>query len=496
MATLPVNLLMQPHADYRADLIELHETLYEGGHRMRDALKHDHKGAYLHRRQLDNERIGDMTLRQLRVQKAGFASELGRIVGSLICSMFKKPPQIVASGPEAAFYNGLNADADGAGTPLAVILFKNALSNLLHHRGCLGAQMPEPKLYGGDFSQRKEAGDYDGRFVLYQAAYITDWGRDKHGRLAFVRIYACEDERPDGFRPPVARVHTWTYITQTAVTTYTFRQLCENGSLKPITDADYAVESQAIPHGYSRVPVAEMVFAREFWVADKLCDGQIKLFNSEADESWIRSLCAFPVACYSGDLPENWTVAKSPIHLLHFPAGGTFDFKSPAISDTHEKAIARERSDMYATLDAMALFLAAQSQNARQSADAKEMDSASSTNIIRMFADSEKAQVIEVLNMIREKRGDEATSVQLTGMDDIDGRPLMRAIQEATAFMGVNPPPSAKRYIVGKVALSACSDAPQSVREAIVSELDAATNVQEKETSFTPPSQKEPNNDD
>jgi hypothetical protein len=468
-----VRELLKTHSDYRPDLIAFHSTLYEGGQRFRDALKADREGRYLSPRMADADTVGKKTYRDLRIAKAQYSSEISRIVGNIISTAFKSPPEITATGSDEAYYVAMNDDCDGAGTDFSAFMWKALECGLLHRRSYLAPTFPE--MYASDAGQQAQAGGLDGKLAFYSAADVNLWLDDVRGVPVFRRVYTYEDVRQDGWRDAEYRLHTWSFVGRSDITTYTYRQPFKNGQLEPIPEQAIAEGGESRQHGYSRCPVSSLTFSEHFWVADKLSDGQIALFNSEADERFIRSQAAHPIPIITGQIPQGFRFFNDSVRANVLPPGCTFQYVGADASQAtwHETAITRERANMYAALDAMKLYLSTQPQNARQSGDAKKQDSESSVSLIRMFAAALKDCAMQPLRMIAEKRGKQV-EIDIKGLEvsDEDSAWLDDEIARAKEFLSMNPPAPASKHVMRSLSLTMCDDAPQDVVKDINETLD------------------------
>jgi hypothetical protein len=117
----------------------------------------------------------------------------------------------------------------------------------------------------------------------------------------------------------------------------------------------------------------------------------------------------------------------------------------------------------------MSLGIAAQSQNARQAASAKAMDSSHSTLFLAFAAALLEELILTCIRDIKAKRGS-SSPVTMEGLNKIDGRTIDLAIAEADAFIKLGPPESAKEWVIRSISTRMCAGAPQEVMDAIQTE--------------------------
>ena len=478
-----VGELLAPHPDYDADLIEQYQTWYDGGSRFREALSADRDGTYLSLRRADKDKLDDTyTYRKLRMSRAQYSSEIGRIIASMQATILRLPPVLVDTDE---YIQSLNADADGAGTDLKDLARQILECGLLHRRAYLAPTFPGIQTAAFDMEQAMDAGALDGRLRFYHARNVPWWSYAPDGRLQSVRIYTYQDIYSRGtWGKLLSREHRWTIIDDVSVIVYGYTQSASaNGRLLPVDKTKPARLVSEDAHGYVACPVREYQFGKSFWVADRLVDPQKRLFNSEADEAFIRSECAHPQRVIIGtpmatmDENGNEVVKGGPVYAVKFGEGaGDYKIVGPdaAQSQWHSTAIERDRANLYASLEALFLGNASQGQNARQAASAKAMDASHSTLFMAFAAALLEELLLTVVGDIKDKRGS-VTPVFLEGLNRIDGRTIEQAVSEAKAFMALSPPLAAARHVVGSVCMRIMAGASEEDQQAALSELKTMT---------------------
>jgi hypothetical protein len=470
--------LLTCHPEYDPDLIEEYQTWYDGGHRFQEALECDRVGRYLVLRRADKERLdANYTYRKLRISRAQYSSEIGRIIASMQATILRNPPTLV---DDDSYVRGLNADADGAGTDLKDLARQILECGLLHKRAYLGPTFPGSIAAGSmDMDQATRAGALDGKLRFYHARNVQWWNYAADGRLSSVRVYTCADQYSRGTWGTVtARVHKWAVIDDTQIVTYSYVQEAVNGRLVPLDKSKLVTFDGAVLHGFKQCPIREYQFGKAFWVADRLVPPQKRLFNSEADEAFIRSECAHPQRVINGspaatvDENGNHIVKATPVHALQFAEGqGDFKMVGPdaAQATWHGAAIERDRQNLYAALESLYLGLASQSQNARQAASAKAMDASHSTLFMAFAASLLESLILSTVGAIKEKRNSNSP-LTMEGLNKIDGRSLEQAMTEAQQFTALGPPEAAKEWIIRAISTRMCAGAPDEVMTKIQTE--------------------------
>lgn len=469
--------LLRAHQDYDADRIEEYQTWYDGGHKFQEALNEDRAGTYLVLRRADKEKLDNhYTYRKLRISRAQYSSEIGRIIASMQATILRNPPTLV---DDDDYVRGLNADADGAGTDLKDLARQILECGLLHQRAYLGPTFPGIVAQGMDLDQALKMGALDGKLRFYHARNVTWWSHAADGRLNAIRIYTCSDQYSRGTWGTVtARKHVWAIVDDKNITRYSYTQDAVNGRLVPLDKTKTATIEGIEAHGFTQCPIREYEFGKAFWVADRLVPPQKRLFNSEADEAFIRSECAHPQRVINGnpqattDENGNQVVKATPVHALQFLDGvGDFKMVGPDAAQAawHGAAIERDRQNLYAALESLYLGLASQSQNARQAASAKAMDASHSTLFMAFAASLLEALILGVIGDVKAKR-QSTTPLTMEGLNKIDGRSLEQAMLDAQQFITLGPPKTAKEWIIRAISTRMCAGAPDDVMTKIQTE--------------------------
>lgn len=540
-SSIPLKDLLAQHSEYnpidpntKIGLLQKHEDLYEGGRKFRQHIKN-----YLVKRSFEtsggqasnnpnvnpkaeniqqNNKLagggggsGEGCYDQ-RVKRAWYTPLVAGIIDFMVSAVFQNPPAIVAAAPaadgkrslfdslkskltswifgvaspstESAYWHQLNRNADGKGRDLAALLRAGLLEVMLHKRAYLMPTFPESD--AATVQQQREQGGLDAKICLLRAADVDDWQYDDDGNLVWIRVHRCELRRSTSYGQPDTELHRWTYITAAAV--YRYQIEWKTG--------DQPKDETLVPcialrfHDTGRLPVVPIRIPEGLWVMDRLSDTALSLFNRQSAATWTLDQMAFCLLVVASRKQMSDIIARD-ITGLHLDPTETATFTAPpaAIFDAQQKDIDRLKEDLFLAIQAMVLVAAAKDEQGRQSGVAKQRDFGTLTTLLEAFAGPVRDAIEEVVEMIRQERGDEGLVLAVQGLDKFDVQSLELKLKNAASFLAIQDiPEAAKTWTILDTSLAMTSNAPAEVREAVVQELmqrtkDAETKKSEGENN-------------
>ena len=374
-ASVEVKDIKKTHCEYYPELIRRYTAAYEGGHGFKSVAED-----LLIKRELEQK---NPRLFEMRLQRSDYINRAGGLLDFLKAAVFKSEPMIVTE-PENEYWFNLNADADGLGTSLPTLLRDALLSMTVNQRSYLLADFRE------SVNDPKAAGSADARMRVLDAEIVDDWGRDELGALTWVRLHTVDKVREnesDITSQPDVEHHKWIYITATEVVTY------EATSQKdqPLQDGDGPARIvSTVTHDFGELPVFEIKAGRGQWVMDRIFPVVKSLFNRESALTWQLDRQAFSqlvLNLLNASRIKDIMSGESSALLLE--PGENAGYITPPNTSFEEqfKDVDRLTKSLYEVVQALALNASAtQTQNARQSAKAKEMDRDPLQTLLQSFA--------------------------------------------------------------------------------------------------------------
>lgn len=458
-----VKQLLVNHPDYKPEKMQLYSDLMDP-----EAFEAN-KDRYLYKRPIEDiDTTPGKGIRARRLEAATYTPHLAALINYLITSVFNSAPAFVVVGGNA-FWSSLNDDADGAGHTLTETTKKVLLEGCVQGRSYISIDFPDGD-EATDLAQQKERGDLDGYFCLKGAANVTYWQKDEIGNLIYVRTYDI-DAIEDPYQGITGFLHTWTYIFSDHYQEYTAKQEIDaNGKPKPFGKDDVANAGPVKAHTLGAVPVIPIDVPH---IARLLAPLAKSLFNCEAAHDWLLQTSAYSQMHVATDNPVNKMVS-SELNAIVTEREGSIAFPSP--NPEHFAALSAQSDNklrnLYLCLQSMPLQMSSKDSGGRQSGSAKEIDFTFVQNLLAALAQAIKDMLRNAINLLKKARGEDALDIQIVGLDSFDVKGLMAKLELAQAAMELPLPKSAKKYVIGDLATTITSSAPQDVREAVQNEIE------------------------
>ena len=401
---VPVKTLLKPGPEYDAKVLELYDAMYAGGSKFEDV-----KPSLLVKREIERSG-GEAGARsyKMRLERAAYLNRLGGIIDFFCAKVFVNNPRVVpqATGPDAEYWESLNDDADGNGTPFATLCRQTLREMLISNRAYIKVNFDD------------EEDELQASISLKKAMEVDDWMFGKDGELEWVRCHAVDVERPmiATDEDKAQERHTWTFYTRTSVDIYEAR--------KPV-GTEWENEAVAIKideegeHDMEVVPFFDTKSDEGLWLVERLFDGIKALYNRESATQFALDQQCFAVPVLTTDdtagLPS---VQMSQLLALCLKTGEKFEFVAPnvqvfgALSDDIE----RLRQALYEVLQSVAMNAASIPQAGRLSGEAVDAFQSPMNTLVDAFAWPVKNAMKRMVEFLREYRGDEF-EVELEGFE-------------------------------------------------------------------------------
>src|SRR5579862_949938 len=293
-AALSVNdELLIYHADYRPDLLEQYQDIYEGGDRFEK-----HKTKYLRARAFE-QGPGAKAFRQQRLNSASYTNYSAQLIDWLVAATLQSQPQILAKGPpdKVTYYHSLNDNVDGTGKDLLSLCRSRLEQMMVHRRAYFCIDFPEASEEYPDLASQRKAGALDANICGLGAAEVEDWECDREGNLLWIRTHTTEPVRLKTWGPVAFERNTWSFITNEAIYEYEATRTIEDAR-KGIWQKDAVAKLKSeTAHSLGALPIIACPLDSCFWVMQRLYPLAVSIFNREAslDFALDTSALALPI---------------------------------------------------------------------------------------------------------------------------------------------------------------------------------------------------------
>jgi hypothetical protein len=410
-ASLLVKTLLQTHLEYDAGKLALFNALYEGGEafRAKPIMKQ-----MLIKRQIEYTSEGAAQWER-RCERAGYINRAGGLIDWFVASVFPEPLLLQPTGlseESTEYWDGLNLDADGAGTPFGT-LCRNALQEMLVNR------RPYFKLHFPESNT-------DARWSLLHSADVDDWLKTPEGALSMARVRGCDPVRSTIFDQPDKERWTWTYYTAQDVAIYE----AEKKIGETWRDEDKATLAAQERHDFKAPPLFDIRASRAQWAMARIYDVIRAVFNREAAITWALDMQAYAQPVLKTQDGRVVSIYGNELFALRLIPGEAYEYATPPanIFDPLFKDAERLRDDFHSVIQAMAINAAAIPQAGRLSGDAVSVMREPLQRLLESFAWPVREAAQRAVTALAEYRDEDPKSIELVGfdrpaeakMDDVD----------------------------------------------------------------------------
>jgi hypothetical protein len=399
---ITIEEISKTSSEYLSDKIELYSALYEGGDSFRKNKRVMDK--MLIRRKMESG-TGEGQYER-RKERAPYVNRAGGLIDWFVASVFPDDIEIIpGTGANAEYWESLNENADGIGTPFGTLCRQALLEMLVNRRSYFR------------LSFDSENDPNDARWSLFLAGSVDDWQRDEIGALSMVRAHGCEDVRSSPFKQPDRVRHTWTYYLPDAIAIYE----AEAEKHRGFQPTDKARLKGSVQHDFAGLPVFDVRAGRGQWAMDRIFDVVKAVFNREASIAWALDMQAYAQPVLNVQDGRQVSLCGSELHAIRLGIGETFGYAAPppSIFDPLFKDADRLNTDFHAVIQAMAINAAAIPQAGRLSADAVGEMRQPLRQLLLSFSWPIREAANRAIKALTEYRGEPDGSVTIEGMDRV-----------------------------------------------------------------------------
>lgn len=414
--------------------------LYEGGPRFKENIE-----KYLDKTQIEKQGSSGPARRQLdqedvnagqdawaasaalgaehwRQRKAStrYTNHVAGMLDHVVASVLKYRPRIEGPGD---YWRGLNENIDGFGSDFISFLRKLAIEILITGRPFVAIRGKEFPVPPANLAEFEAMGGGEMRLSIIRREEVTDWTQSD-GLYSMLRRYTRDAIRPNAYAAPDKDRHLWTFFVHGEISEYELVWETKRGDIPKET----AVLRKGEPrkHSFDGLPLEPATVMDGLHAMGRLMDPALKLFNQEANIEWCNSRHGSPTLVIKTNRQDLGSLVMSGMTALVLETTDTVEYlvadklKFEALFTQREQL----KRDLYEVFASMAQHAAVHAvQNARQSAQAKDMDREPFTLLLQTVADGLKDGVLKSLRKIAKLRGESPEKITITGLDLSDFTP-------------------------------------------------------------------------
>lgn len=379
---IPIDDLRATNAEYDSERLSQIDALYRGGKSFSDRVD-----SFLVRRpieqlgassEVNNTRESGMrqsnNIGQLHYERrkrlAFYTPRAAGLIDWLTAAVFRKEPEYINGGQ---YWSDLNKNCDGLGTDLPALARSVVKDIFQFQRGFFAVKFDAPNAIA---SESKTA---NARLIRIPSLSVDDWEKDEGGKYKWIRTYRKAMVRESPWSAKSKPVESWTFYTDLATYTY-----------EAVEDEKIAALVKADPHDFKRMPIFPVYAPDHMWVANRVFDICKAIFNREVSITYGLDELAYGLLVLTLESPDRVSslVDATVGALVMRPGeGAQFLAQTAQAFEPLFKDCERQKQALYEVIQALSINAAAtQTQNARQSAAAKQMDRDPLQTLLQSFS--------------------------------------------------------------------------------------------------------------
>jgi len=405
--TILVQDLQAVHPEYDSGRLAHCKALYHGGRIFAESLDE-----FLVKRKIEEK---DRSHYELRKRRSFYVPYSAGLLDWIAAAAFQDGVEVrVVSGDQEAvdYYESLNADADGRGTPITAIASRALLAAMTYGRAYVFPDFRHP------MSIATQPKTKDARLVLLDPVAIDDWEQDEEGFLEWSRMHVMERTRDEAahYKKAQDERHLWTFFDEKNITVY---ELLKKAGQRQEKIAK-RIESRA--HGLGLCPVFDVRSPENIWVMDRIFEVAVALFNREASLTWALDMSAYATLVLTLDQTQINQIVATELAALRLRVGESANYIAPpgGIYEPLFKDADRLKANLYEVVRTLGIDAAKVPQAGRMSGETISQMRAPLDVLLESFSQPVLEAIARLIDAVRRKRGDDDVEVEIVMGDDAE----------------------------------------------------------------------------
>ena len=446
------------HPEYVAHkaIWKQYKDLYAGGEQLRT-----NASLYLVRR---HKEPGDIY--QERLARVFYENYIGSIIDWYAATLMRCQPALLLGGSDPAahdFYSVLSNDCDLKGTGLNEFFRQRFVQALIC--GSSYAVVDFPKADGEARSRAEE--DASGRSRAYLVDYgpdeVINWNHDRLGGLDWIVLRTSCLQQSKVTDAKWEKETRWIYYDRENYRIY--RKAGESSPIELMDEGRHGLAS------LGRVPVFEIKVSEGLWLMNKSASLQLEHFNKSNALSWALTMGLFASPVVYSD--REWKQVVGESYYIQLGKDDRFGWTEPEgkVYQIAADNLENLRDEIYRVCYLM-IQSGESGTGARQSAVSRQLDFATTEEVLRAYGDTVKDAMRQVLWAIAAARQDGVT-IDVSGMDEFDIHDLGTELDDAQKLLSLGiESKTLKKELFKRLALKYLSDARQDIKNRVVEEIE------------------------
>jgi len=454
-----MDTINREHPEYvaRKGVWRQYQDLYAGGEQMRS-----NASLYLVRR---HKEPGDIYLE--RLARVFYENYVGSIVDWYAATLMRCQPGLLLAGSDPAaqaFYSVFSDDCDLKGTSLNEFFRQRFVETLVC--GSSFVVVDFPKVGGGARTRAEEDACGQSRAYLtdYSPDEVINWSHDRLGGLDWIVLRTSCLQQSKLTDAKWEKETRWIYYDRQSYQIY--RKAGESSPIELVDEGRHGLAS------IGRVPVFEMKVSDGLWLMNKAASLQLEHFNKSNALSWALTMGLFASPVVYSD--REWKQVVGESYYIQLGKDDRFGWTEPEgkVYQIAADNLQRLRDEIYRVC-----YLMMQAGDAgtgvRQSAVSKQLDFATTEEVLRAYGTAVKGVMKRTLWAIAAARQD-GIQIDISGMDEFDINDLGTELDDAQKLLGLGiGSETLRKEVFKRLALKYLSDARQEIKNQVTKEIDS-----------------------
>jgi hypothetical protein len=446
------------HPEYvaRKAIWRQYKDLYTGGEELRS-----NASLYLVRR---HKEPGDIYLE--RLARVFYENYVGSIIDWYAATLMRCTPAVILGGSDQAaqnFYSVLSDDCDLRGTSLTEFFRQRFVEALVC--GSSYIVIDFPKIDGEARTRAEEDACGQSRAYLmdYGPDEVINWNHDRLGGLDWIVLRTSCLQQSQVTDAKWEKETRWIHYDRENYQIY--RKRGESSPIELVDEGRHGLAS------LGRVPVFEVKVSDGLWLMNKAASLQLEHFNKSNALSWALTMGLFASPVVYSD--REWKQVVGESYYIQLGKDDRFGWTEPEgkVYQIAADNLQKLRDEIYRVCYMM-IQAGEAGSGARQSAVSKQLDFATTEEVLRAYGSTVKDAMKQALWAIAAARQDGVT-IDVSGMDEFDINDLGTELDDAQKLLGLGiESKTLRKEVFKRLALKYLSDARQDIKNKVVEEIE------------------------
>ncbi len=454
-----IQTINREHPEYKARKATWtrYRDLYVGGDQMRARGQE-----YLVRRQKEPGEVY-----QERLIRLFYENYIGSIIDWYAATLMHREPVVLldqGGGAASGFYNAFFADCDLKGARLSAFFREQFIQMLVSGSSYIVVDFPRTAGRALTRAEEDASGQSRAFLVNYGADEVINWNRDERGGLEWIVIRSSCLQQSKITDAEWEKETRWVYYDHEKFQIY--RKAGESSPVELVDEGRHCLAP------YGRVPVFEMKVTEGLWLMNKAALLQLEHFNKSNALSWALTMGLFAMPVVYSDSEFKQVMGET--YYLQLGKDDRFGWTEPdgKVYQIAADNLGQLKDEIYRVCYLMIQAGDSSGTGARQSGLSKQLDFATTEEVLRAYGRVVKETMTQVLIAVAAARQDEI-SIGVTGLDDFDIDEFGTELDDAKNLLALGiGSQTLTKQVFKRLALKYLSDAPPEIKSQIVEEIE------------------------